>query len=288
MEIFPLWLGETTWSASAILKRFSGSTRKGQNFDVDRSLVFQMGKGSEGEFFQEWQARWWNFNYLIYFHPDPWGNDPIWRAYLSNGLVQPPTSNNDFRFRLWMVSPGFCKKTCFSLGLAIDHWNLISSRKHFIPKPLIIILKTGSWKWIPVNQQFLSMFGTPVPCAQEVQVDQTLPISRESFTWIIPKTILCLVDWTSRVWWWWRFQLLHLPNFNSLPEKVLLVRPLRIKAKGLWILPTLNSYFFSVGWNLPLYTVNINKHKKFFIWRDGEIATDSYWMKKNQFFSKSA
>ena len=36
--------------------------------------------------------------------------------------------------------------------------------------------------------------------SQEVQVDQTLPISsRESFTWIIPKTILCLVDWTSRV-----------------------------------------------------------------------------------------
>ena len=29
---------------------------------------------------------------------------------------------------------------------------------------------------------------------QEVQVDQTLPIGRrESFTWVIPKTILCLV-----------------------------------------------------------------------------------------------
>ena len=25
------------------------------------------------------------------FHPDPWGNDPYWRAYVSNGLVQPPT-----------------------------------------------------------------------------------------------------------------------------------------------------------------------------------------------------
>ena len=24
--------------------------------------------------------------------PDPWGNDPIWRAYFSDGLVQPPTN----------------------------------------------------------------------------------------------------------------------------------------------------------------------------------------------------
>ena len=29
---------------------------------------------------------------ICYFHPDPWGNDPIWRAYFSDGLVQPPTS----------------------------------------------------------------------------------------------------------------------------------------------------------------------------------------------------
>ena len=27
---------------------------------------------------------------IFYFHPDPWGNDPIWRAYFSDGLVQPP------------------------------------------------------------------------------------------------------------------------------------------------------------------------------------------------------
>ncbi len=29
---------------------------------------------------------------IYYFHPEPWGNDPIWRAYFSNGL-EPPTSN---------------------------------------------------------------------------------------------------------------------------------------------------------------------------------------------------
>ena len=34
------------------------------------------------------------FNYLHYFYcqPDTWGNDPIWWAYFSSGLVQPPTS----------------------------------------------------------------------------------------------------------------------------------------------------------------------------------------------------
>ena len=28
---------------------------------------------------------------IFYFHPDPWWNDPIWPAYRSNGLIQPPT-----------------------------------------------------------------------------------------------------------------------------------------------------------------------------------------------------
>ena len=26
------------------------------------------------------------FKYVFYFHPDPRGNDPVWRAYFSNGL----------------------------------------------------------------------------------------------------------------------------------------------------------------------------------------------------------
>ena len=28
---------------------------------------------------------------VFHFHPDPWGNDPIWRAYFSDGL-KPPIS----------------------------------------------------------------------------------------------------------------------------------------------------------------------------------------------------
>ena len=26
--------------------------------------------------------------YTYIFHPDPWGDDPIWRAYFSNGLIE--------------------------------------------------------------------------------------------------------------------------------------------------------------------------------------------------------
>ena len=28
--------------------------------------------------------------------PDHWGNDPIWQAYFSDGLVQPPTRNSSY------------------------------------------------------------------------------------------------------------------------------------------------------------------------------------------------
>ena len=35
-------------------------------------------------------ARWCNLN-IFWFHPENWGNDPIWRTYSSNGL-KPPTS----------------------------------------------------------------------------------------------------------------------------------------------------------------------------------------------------
>ena len=34
-----------------------------------------------------------NFKYSWNFHPDPWGDDPIWRAYFSDGLVQPQLEN---------------------------------------------------------------------------------------------------------------------------------------------------------------------------------------------------
>ena len=29
--------------------------------------------------------------FFLHVRPEPWGNDPIWRSYFSDGLVQPPT-----------------------------------------------------------------------------------------------------------------------------------------------------------------------------------------------------
>ena len=40
-------------------------------------------------FFQHYPGWWFQKNCLS---PPTWGNDPIWRAYFSNELVQPPTS----------------------------------------------------------------------------------------------------------------------------------------------------------------------------------------------------
>ena len=43
-----------------------------------------------------WNSWWISFvgggnSNVFYFHPDCWGNDPIWCAYVSKGLVQPPS-----------------------------------------------------------------------------------------------------------------------------------------------------------------------------------------------------
>ena len=37
------------------------------------------------------------FYFFLYFHPENWGNDPIWRACFSNGL-KPPTSLRNVSF----------------------------------------------------------------------------------------------------------------------------------------------------------------------------------------------
>ena len=50
---------------------------------------------------------------IFYFHPEPWRDDPIWRAYFSNGLVQPPTSWPDVV--CWKFSHGLVKGLSLTL-----------------------------------------------------------------------------------------------------------------------------------------------------------------------------
>ena len=56
------------------------------------SMIFQGRTVSFGEGALPKFTGWW-FRVYFYFHPDPWGHDPIWGTYFSNGLVQPPTSD---------------------------------------------------------------------------------------------------------------------------------------------------------------------------------------------------
>ena len=43
------------------------------------------------------KSRWWFQIFFLMFTPI-WGNDPIWRAYFSDGLVQPPTRNQGYEY----------------------------------------------------------------------------------------------------------------------------------------------------------------------------------------------
>ena len=84
------------------------STQNNLGFLVP-SGVHQEGVESRFQFFP-WEKNlqrlpsWW-FQTFFIFNPT-WGNDPIWRSYFSNGLVQPPTS-----FDLAFVS----QKQCLSI-----------------------------------------------------------------------------------------------------------------------------------------------------------------------------
>ena len=40
-----------------------------------------------------WPSRWWQLKDFWNFHPDPWGNDPIWRTYFLK-VLKPPRSSS--------------------------------------------------------------------------------------------------------------------------------------------------------------------------------------------------
>ena len=52
---------------------------------------------------------------IFHVHPYPWGNDPIWRAYFSKGLVQPPTSFGCLSKAIFFVGLGVVSATLFAL-----------------------------------------------------------------------------------------------------------------------------------------------------------------------------
>ena len=96
---------------------------------------------------------------MLYFHLDSWGNDPIWRAYFSNGLVQAPTSLARFSPTLgqqWeLQSRPLGGSLCVFPGNEFDllGWGVVSSSKSFFFATLwlkIFSLNTARafWRYI--------------------------------------------------------------------------------------------------------------------------------------------
>ena len=80
---------------------------------------------------------------ICYFHPDPWRNDPKWRAYFSKGLVQPPTSKSCF----WRSHANFLTGRLFFL----QPWgNLLLgvSKDRSTPKWMVKIMENPMNKWM--------------------------------------------------------------------------------------------------------------------------------------------
>ena len=59
---------------------------------------------------------WW-FQIFFNVHPDPWGNDPISRAYFSIGLKPPTSKDGVVPTMKHLDSGGNLKHVCFCLSL---------------------------------------------------------------------------------------------------------------------------------------------------------------------------
>ena len=88
-------------------KKNRGTTRNARRHDFTWPKIPEVHQVCTGKVFSlppiimvQWKivvspilvSRWWQLKYFGNFLPDRWGNDPNWRAYFSDGLVQQPTS----------------------------------------------------------------------------------------------------------------------------------------------------------------------------------------------------
>ena len=114
---------------------------------------------------------WW-FQFF-YFHPEPWGTDPIWRAYFSNGLVQP-------KFNHQLVVSRKVKQRrflCFVLVIAA-HWDTTGG---------IFCDRTTEWRPIRIGFDFnkYPRYRVTIP-----RIDvQHVPLSSINRMWQLTNTI---------------------------------------------------------------------------------------------------
>ena len=78
---------------------------------------------------------------ILYFHPEPWGDDPIWRAYFSDGLVQPPTSTWLSAYHTFIRCPRAEK-----YRHDVSRWKV---RNHMSPWPGLAKFPPPTWRiWL--------------------------------------------------------------------------------------------------------------------------------------------
>ena len=81
--------------------------------------------------------------FFFCFHPDPWGNDPIWRAYFSNGLKPPP------RLALQeFFNKNFSVIAYYHLGQKLNIKIIQEFLKWVVQPPTRRVSTTLNWIWI--------------------------------------------------------------------------------------------------------------------------------------------
>ena len=110
---------------------------------------------------------WW---FQIFFIISPtWGNDPIWRAYFSNGLVQPPTRLPGLKF----PRPGKLTYTqmLHVLGTSYRPRVEVHPKRWFYQWSFLVPLIGGRWYISPQ----LAVYTTYIPLIYCLLGDYMLP-----------------------------------------------------------------------------------------------------------------
>ncbi len=113
-----LWIRHVDFESTRLLKRWlnqhpaTGDTSHGSNCN-SQGLVAVLSPDIQ---------TWLVVSICFHFYPDPWGNDPIWRSYFSDGLVQPPTRNCTYKLQFEPSSDKSFPEHSLKFGVHPGSW----------------------------------------------------------------------------------------------------------------------------------------------------------------------